>query len=75
MKLSELKKGETAIILNFEKISPTFSHRLYDVGISIGSEVTVLNKLNFGQLLHISIDAVEFCIRKKDGEKIIVEHV
>lgn len=61
------------MILEFNGISDSFSHRLYDVGISIGSEVTMLNVLNFGQLFYISIDDVDFCIRKKDAKKIAVE--
>lgn len=73
MNLSTLKKGESAMILEFNGISDHFSHRLYDVGISIGSEVTMLNILNFGQLFYISIDDVDFCIRKKDAKKIAVE--
>lgn len=68
MTLSTLKKGESALIL-----SDSFSRRLYDVGISIGSEVTMLNILNFGQLFYISIDDVDFCIRKQDAKKITVE--
>ena len=55
MTLSTLKKGESALILDFKDLSDSFSRRLYDVGISIGSEVTMLNILNFGQLFYISI--------------------
>lgn len=61
------------MILEFDGISDSFSRRLYDVGISIGSEVTMLNILNFGQLFYISIDDVDFCIRKNDAKKIAVE--
>lgn len=61
------------MILEFNGISDSFSRRLYDVGISIGSEVTMLNILNFGQLFYISIDDVDFCIRKNDAKKIAVE--
>ena len=50
MTLSTLKKGESALILDFKDLSDSFSRRLYDVGISIGSEVTMLNILNFGHL-------------------------
>ncbi len=73
MNLSALKKGETALILDFKGLSESFSRRLYDVGISIGSEVTMLNILNFGHLFYISIDDVDFCIRKQDAKKIKVE--
>ncbi len=73
MNLSTLKKGESAMILEFNGISDSFSRRLYDVGISIGSEVTMLNILNFGQIFYISIDDVDFCIRKNDAKKIAVE--
>ena len=73
MKLSGLRIGESALILDFKELSDTFSRRLYDVGISIGSEVTMLNILNFRQLFYISIDDVDFCIRKQDAKKITIE--
>lgn len=75
MTLATLKKGESALILDFKGLSDSFSRRLYDVGISIGSEVTMLNILNFGQLFYISIDDVDFCIRKQDAKKISVEKI
>lgn len=75
MTLSALKVGETAIILDFNGISEGFSRRLYDVGISIGSEVTLLKVLNFGQLFYISIEDVDFCIRAKDAKKIKIERL
>ena len=71
MDLSTLKIGETAVILEFNGISDSFSRRLYDVGISIGSEVTMLNVLNFGQLFYISIEDVDFCV--EDAKKIKIE--
>ncbi|MBQ8992559.1 MAG: ferrous iron transport protein A [Turicibacter sp.] len=73
MKLSGLRIGESALILDFKELSDTFSRRLYDVGISIGSEVTMLNILNFGQLFYICIDDVDFCIRKQYAKKITIE--
>ena len=72
MDLSTLKIGETAVILEFNGISDSFSRRLYE-GISIGSEVTMLNVLNFGQLFYISIEDVDFCIRVEDAKKIKIE--
>ena len=33
----------------------------------------MLNILNFGHLFYISIDDVDFCIRKQDAKKIKVE--
>lgn len=73
MTLATLKKGERALILDFNGLSASFSRRLYDVGISIGSEVTMLNSLNFGHLFYISIDEVDFCIRKKEAKRIMIE--
>ncbi|MGL4337778.1 MAG: FeoA family protein [Turicibacter sp.] len=73
MSLASLKKGEVATLLDYKNISTQFANRLFDVGIGIGSEVTILNKLNFGQLLHISIDQVEFCIRTKDAKNLMVQ--
>lgn len=75
LNLSTLKIGETAVILEFNGISDSFSRRLYDVGISIGSEVTMLNVLNFGQLFYISIEDVDFCIRVEDAKKIKIQKI
>ena len=72
MTLATLKKGDRAIITSFNE---SFSRRLYDVGIAIGSEVTLLSVLNFGQLFYISIDDVDFCIRKQDATKIMIERI
>ncbi len=75
MSLAKLKKGERAILLSFENMPSQLVSRLYDVGISAGSEVTLLNVLNFGQLYYISIDDVDFCIRKHDAKNIMVDVV
>ncbi|MGL4335446.1 MAG: FeoA family protein [Turicibacter sp.] len=75
MNLAQLKKGNSGVILNFNTLSVSFSRRLFDMGIAIGSEVTVLNVLNFGHLFYITIDEVDFCIRKKDAEKIMIEMI
>ncbi len=75
MTLATLKKGDRAIITSFNELSESFSRRLYDVGIAIGSEVTLLSVLNFGQLFYISIDDIDFCIRKQDATKIMIERI
>jgi len=73
--LATMKKGECAIITEFTDLSESFSRRLYDVGISVGSEVRLLSILNFGQLFYISIDDVDLCIRKQEAQKIKIEKI
>jgi len=75
LKLSELTKGDRAVIKKFEGISNQFQRRLYDIGISIESEIILKDILGFGKLFYISVDDVDFCIRKTEAEKIVVEKV
>ena len=43
MKLTELKVGEKAIVLNVD-LPQRFKKRLFDIGISRGKEVTLFHK-------------------------------
>jgi len=73
MRLSELKVGERGVIVNFEGVSNEFGRRLYDMGISLGSEVILLSTLGFGRLFYISVNDIEFCLRETEAKKIMTE--
>lgn len=73
MRLTHLAGGEAAFIKQFEGMSDAFQRRLCDMGIAIGSELKLLSIINFGRLFYISVDDVEFCLRRKDAKKILVE--
>jgi len=68
--LVDLEKGRQATITAFDGLSESFSRRLYDMGISIGSTVLMLDILSFGRLFLISVDEVDFCLRKAEAAKI-----
>lgn len=72
MYLVDLEKGRQATICAFEGMSESFSRRLYDMGISIGSTVLMLDILSFGRLFLISVDDVDFCLRKTEAAKIAI---
>ncbi|MCL1950326.1 MAG: ferrous iron transport protein A [Turicibacter sp.] len=70
MVLTDLKKGQEAIITEFIGLSDSFSRRLYDMGISIGSTARLQDVLSFGRLYLISVDDVDFCLRYSEAAKI-----
>lgn len=72
MYLTELEKGQQATITAFVGLSESFSRRLFDMGISIGSTVTMVDVLSFGRLFFICVDDVDFCLRKREAAKIAI---
>ncbi len=69
----ELQEGETAIISSLGKIEKTFRHRMMDLGISEGADVTMVRRLKLNNLLLVEVDEVELCIRKKDAKLIEIQ--
>jgi len=75
MDLTTLTQGQQGIITGFNGMAASYQRQLYDMGIYIGSEVTVLKILGYGKLLYLQIDGIYFCIRKSDAKKITIEKV
>jgi len=75
MKLTALKKGERGVIVSFDEIDKRFCNRLYDIGITVGSEIILLDILGFGTLFYLLVDDLHFCIRLANAEKIVIEKI
>ena len=72
MTLTELKRGDKAIVLSLHTLPKRYVERLMDVGIYENAEVTLLNVLAMGRLFLLEVDDIEICIRKEDAELIEV---
>lgn len=70
MRLSEMKIKEVMTIKDMSNLDSSFLHRLMDMGIYPGAEITVVNKMARGKMLVVEVDDVEICIRKIDAERI-----
>lgn len=57
--LSDLKAGESCRVAAVKDTSVLFLQYLKRLGVSIGTEITVIEKVSFDQSLHISIDGQE----------------
>lgn len=72
MKITDLDKFDTAVIVSFNGISKEFRGRLMDIGIYENAQVTLLNKLSFNNLFLLEVDDIEICIRYEDAVRIEV---
>jgi len=72
MNITDLQKGETAIVVSLKKINLDFMKRLLDLGIYENARVLLLNKLSFNRLYLVEVDDIEICLRKEDASLIEV---
>lgn len=72
MNITDLQKGETAIIVSLSNIEENFMKRLMDLGVYQHASILLLNKLSFNRLYLIEIDDIEICLRKEDASLIEV---
>jgi len=70
-KLSALKPGQKAIIERLETSDET-SLKLMELGIGPGETVTFLRQAPFWGPIEIELMGYRLCIRKSDGDRIIV---
>jgi len=74
MRLSELKKGEKAIIRDI-LADPELKKRLYSFGIIRGEEVEMKGCSLAKQTIEIEIDRTLIALRREEANKIEVEKV
>ncbi len=72
-KLSDLKKGQIARVLNLENDDKALRRRLLDMGITKGVVLEVKKIAPLGDPIDIYLRGYELCVRRKDMEKIEVE--
>ena len=71
MKLSELHKGEQAVILYIE--DEQLAVKLYEMGCLPGERVTVENIAPFGDPIAITFSGYKLFIRRNDAGYIIIK--
>lgn len=72
MKLTELKKGEAAIISKIENIGE-LKRRLHDFGINSGEVIKFKRNAPLGDPQQYCVKGNNVAIRKEDAQNIIVE--
>lgn len=72
MKLSELKKGETAIVVSLINSNNLLKRRLLDMGVTKGVEVQIKKIAPLGDPICIELRGYQLCLRKSDLSSIEV---
>ena len=73
--LSELKKGEKAVIENIEVVEKIFRQRLFEMGITQGVVVKIKKIAPLGDPVGIEIRGYELCVIKNELKKILAKVV
>ena len=73
--LSELKKGEKAVIEKIEVVGQTFRQRLFEMGITEGVIVLIKKIAPLGDPVGVEVRGYELCVRKSELKKICVRVV
>lgn len=71
-KLSEFKIGETGVIYKVDG-EPRIRRRLFDMGVTPGTEVYLRKKAPFGDPIEINIRGYELTLRLAEAEYVQME--
>ena len=71
--LSDLKVGQTAIVLKLNETNKQIRRHLLDMGVTRNTKVTVKKIAPMGDPIDIALRDYELCICKNDLSKIEVE--
>ena len=72
-KLSDLKVGQVARVINLNVKNKVIKRHLLDMGITRGVEIKIKKIAPMGDPIDITLRDNELCIRKADLEQIEVE--
>ena len=73
MKLSELKVGQSAKVLQLNEQNREIRRHLLDMGITRGIKITIKKVAPMGDPIDLQLRDYELCLRKEDLNKIEVE--
>ena len=65
-KLSELKTGQSGIVVNISTKNKALRRRLFDMGITKGVKVKVKRTAPLGDPYDLQLRGYQLCLRKKD---------
>jgi ferrous iron transport protein A len=75
IKFGDLKPGDRAKIVGFGTCDKLYRQRLLAMGLTIGSEFSVLRKAPLGDPFHIEIRGSSLSLRKKEADGLEIEKV
>lgn len=75
MKLSELEIGKDAVILLVQSEDPALRKHILDMGLTPGTEVTLVKLAPMGDPLEIRVRGYELTLRKDDATHIEIDHI
>ena len=73
--LSDLKRGQKCVVLNFHNENKALRRRLLDMCITKGVVITVKKSAPLGDPIDIALRGYELCIRKEDMKAIDIKVV
>lgn len=73
MKLSEIKRGKKVTVLSMD-MNKIAAERLSKIGLTNGSEVTVIRQAPFNGPIEIKVRGFYVAIRKNQAEQITVKY-
>lgn len=71
--LSDLERGQRAIVVNFHNDNAILRRRLLDMGITKGVEIEIKKIAPLGDPVDIRLRGYELCIRRKDMRSIDIK--
>lgn len=71
--LSDLTRGQKAVVLDFHNDNPALRRRLLDMGITKGVVIEIKKVAPLGDPVDILLRGYELCIRKKDMKSIDIQ--
>jgi ferrous iron transport protein A len=72
VKLSDLPTGASAVVREFPKTGPA-SVRLREMGLLVGTQVTLVRCAPFGDPIEIKIRGYHLSLRKSEAVHVVVE--
>ena len=73
--LSDLKRGQKCVVLDFHNDNAALRRHLLDMGITKGAKIEVKKIAPLGDPVDILLRGYELCIRKKDMTSIDIKVV
>ena len=70
--LSDLRRGQKCVVLDFHNDNAVLRRRLLDMGITKGVEIEIKKIAPLGDPIDIMLRGYELCIRKSDMKSIDV---
>lgn len=75
VKLTDLKIGESAKILGFNSVDKSYLQKLLSMGLIPNTEFTLIRIAPLGDPIELRIHHSSVCIRKKEGDVLLLERV